>query len=191
MINNFVFSYEQNLSTLKTIYASIDNAEKYSGIIANVYTEEFHNSAGSSTSEHSHHDYRGGLGEHTLEVLESSIEMADFYNLEYAEKRNLFFAALFHDYGKIFDYAWDGDNLKWVKTAHAKKIHHISRSAIKWQETAKDFNYPESGREEVLHAILAHHQLREWGSPVEPQTKIAWILHNCDNMSARIDQLSK
>jgi 3'-5' exoribonuclease len=33
--------------------------------------------------------------------------------------------------------------------------------------------------------MLAHHGRKEWGSPVEPATNEAWILHAADMMSSR------
>jgi 3'-5' exoribonuclease len=40
--------------------------------------------------------------------------------------------------------------------------------------------------EEVLHAILSHHGMRQWGSPVAPKSRLAWLLHLADSMSARM-----
>jgi 23S rRNA maturation-related 3'-5' exoribonuclease YhaM len=38
----------------------------------------------------------------------------------------------------------------------------------------------------VLHAILAHHGRREAGSPVAPKSRIAWLVHLSDQISARM-----
>ena len=38
---------------------------------------------------------------------------------------------------------------------------------------------------QVGHCILAHHGHKEWGSPVEPITTEARILHFADDLSAR------
>jgi 23S rRNA maturation-related 3'-5' exoribonuclease YhaM len=45
--------------------------------------------------------------------------------------------------------------------------------------------------DEVLHAILAHHGFQEFGSPVQPNSKVAWLLHLCDSISARMDDVDK
>jgi 3'-5' exoribonuclease len=37
----------------------------------------------------------------------------------------------------------------------------------------------------IEHAILAHHGRQEWGSPVEPVTAEAYILHYADMLSVR------
>ena len=144
----------------------------------------FTDASGSSKSKHAHHYGEGGLLRHTYEVIATSMEMAEFYFFSDIEKEILFFAALYHDYGKIFDYEEiDGE---FVKTDHAKKIHHITASAIRWNIWAGDLVNPEV-QYEVTHAILAHHQLQEWGSPISPQSRPAWVLHNCDSISARLD----
>jgi 23S rRNA maturation-related 3'-5' exoribonuclease YhaM len=43
----------------------------------------------------------------------------------------------------------------------------------------------------IIHNILSHHGKREYGSPVSPATKEAWILHQADNLSARLDDCDK
>lgn len=77
----------------------------------------------------------------------------------------------------------------WCAVDHKNKIHHITRSAIVWNSASERLQSCE--RDEVTHAILAHHGRREWGSPVIPQTRMAWLLHLCDGISARIDDCVK
>jgi len=65
--------------------------------------------------------------------------------------------------------------------------------AIVWSKAFDQFATHDSAlftpemHDEVLHAILAHHNLREWGSPISPATRTAWLLHLCDSISARMD----
>ena len=143
---------------------------------------KFRNCSGSA-SPGRHHYGIGGLKKHTFEVIQSCKLMAEQYGLSEEDKEDLMYAALYHDIGKTYDYTDDPIE----KAPHYYLVHHIVRSALIWDEQAKKHEYPEERREKVLHAILAHHQLREWGSPVEPKTKIAWILHLADNVSARMD----
>lgn len=128
-----------------------------------------------------HHYGDHGLIMHTSEVVGLCIANNDI--MDYGiNKKDLFLAGLFHDIGKTRDYEQVGG--AWGAAQHKYEVHHIARSAIIWSTAAEKHGYPES---EVLHAILAHHQLKEWGSPVQPQTKLAWMLHLCDNISARLD----
>jgi 23S rRNA maturation-related 3'-5' exoribonuclease YhaM len=43
-------------------------------------------------------------------------------------------------------------------------------------------------RDAVIHCMLSHHGRREWGSPVEPVTPEAYILHVADMLSSREGQ---
>jgi hypothetical protein len=75
-------------------------------------------------------------------------------------------------------------------------IHHISRSAITWSHVWRDFEMTTPGipvnyHDPVLHAILAHHGSRQYGSPVAPKSQVAWMLHLCDSVSARMDDWNK
>lgn len=142
-----------------------------------------------SSSRNKHHYGKGGLIKHVYEVVQLCLNNNSYF--QKIDDRSLFLAALFHDIGKIYDYKYTKDDLsEWKNGEHKYKIHHITKSAIIWNEAFK--KYPSkylsnSHAEEITHAILAHHCLREWGSPVEPKTHLAWMLHICDQMSARMD----
>ena len=152
-----------------------------------------------SASGHSNQHHYGlhGLLEHTWEVVKSSEEMAKFHGKYKINRKVLFLAALFHDYGKTYDYIQCGEN-DWKKTEHARKVHHITRSVLLFQksvdihyqlcqeEQLKDIEITEAEAYEVTHCILSHHGRREWGSPVAPNTREAFILHYCDGISARL-----
>jgi 3'-5' exoribonuclease len=142
--------------------------------------------AGSSV-EGAHHHYDGGLCQHTHEVVRLCSDNARFlcpYD-EDVKNHEMFLAALFHDVGKMWDYEKIGD--KWVATTHKRMIHHISRSGIEWMKAAEKHGIGPNAQDRVLHAILAHHGQRSWGSPVAPKSKMAWLLHLCDALSARIN----
>lgn len=154
-----------------------------------------------------HHYGDGGLVVHTAEVVTLCLNNNKTLRAGIDEKK-LFCAALFHDSGKMWDYQRSTDpEIPWEGSSHKRLIHHISRSALIWQEASHSYydHSPAIGRplrvkydwltdevvDEVLHAILAHHGLREWGSPVMPKTRLAWMLHLCDNLSARINDADK
>jgi 3'-5' exoribonuclease len=50
---------------------------------------------------------------------------------------------------------------------------------------AKDYILSEELKTSVGHCILAHHGRQEWGSPIEPQTVEAMIIHYADMLSAQ------
>ena len=170
-----------------------------------------------SSKKNQHHYGDGGLANHTLEVVELCMLNLEFIQKklmipvnEYTYvnenphkhmKVELFLAALFHDSGKMFDYH-RVHSTTWESAPHKRLIHHISRSAIIWTEAInyvykdeEDINYKyifeQRYYEPVLHAILSHHMAREYGSPVAPKTRVAWLLTLCDNMSARMNDADK
>lgn len=136
-----------------------------------------------SSNPNVHHYGRYGLAIHTFEVMMACETALFAFNGYEINKGALFLAALWHDYGKVFDYHWDGE--AWKTTGHKKLINHIVRSAIEWEKACSGI-VSGTQKEWITHAILSHAQLPEWGSPVRPKTRMAWILHCCDQMSARL-----
>lgn len=168
--------------------------------LANVVLNDWRFPIWSGSSKKNRHHYgKHGLVIHTAEVVKLCLENNRLMGRPIEEKW-LFSAALFHDAGKMWDYepVTSEETLKlkneeyaeWQGTPHKTYIHHISRSVILWNEAVS--KHPISGLhrgivDEVTHAILAHHQLREYGSPVSPNTQMAWMLHLCDGISARMN----
>lgn len=166
-----------------------------------------------SPKYHQHHYGDGGLAKHTLDVITIALKNANYFIEKYKDdpiKKDsidpvaVFFAALYHDSGKMYDYekisnkdvgfvgVVPSSEDIWTSAPHKRLIHHISRSSIIWTEAVNTIIDPfncvkEHYYEDVLHAILAHHGSREWGSPVAPKTRVAWLVHLADQMSARME----
>lgn len=127
-------------------------------------------------SEH-HHNFKHGLVIHVSEV------MSNVHSLTYGETSDeLTTAVIWHDYMKIRDYSMDGDKI--IKEPYMKLIHHVAGSAMEFHARAK-YCLPQDILENIEHLLLSHHGRREWGSPVEPRTAEALILHAADMMSAQ------
>ena len=152
-----------------------------------------------STETRKHHYGYGGLARHTHEVITIAMDVCHRFPQYQIDEIELFLAALFHDAGKMYDYKeekskenWGG--MQWVKTPHKRTIHHISRSGIVWHDAVSKLGNSIDAAEfyakyhdPVLHAILSHHGTREWGSPVAPKSRVAWLVHLCDGISARMN----
>lgn len=145
-----------------------------------------------------HHYGRGGLLKHTSEVLNLMLSTRETLSLN-TSHHLIFLSALWHDYGKLWDYSPIGDNKirvgdslepaydEWENVSHKYEIHHISRSVIEFTKAAYVYLLPQDDIDAITHAILAHHGKKEWGSPVEPRSELAWLLHLSDHMSARLN----
>jgi len=145
-----------------------------------------------SSKPNQHHYGKGGLIKHTAEVINTCFRVKSLYEHTYEfDSKEVFLAAFFHDVGKMWDYAprnvLDSDLEYWDSAPHKRYIHHISRSGLVWSHNSSlDVGINEKYHDSVLHAILSHHMCREFGSPVAPKSRTAWLLTLCDNISARM-----
>lgn len=133
-----------------------------------------------------HHNYAGGLLEHTVRVAELCLEAGRIYpqlNLDL-----LVTGALLHDIGKMKEYA-----IKVVPeyTVRGRLIGHIVLGHEMVEEALKELrtrrpDMPEELQEMVKHMILSHHGSLEYGSPVKPLFPEAMLLHMMDNLDAKM-----
>jgi 3'-5' exoribonuclease len=139
--------------------------------------------ASSTPGRHHHGD--GGLLTHTAEVVRISQAMLTALpGVRYGDDRLLFLAALFHDYAKTREYVKNEAGV-WVNAPFRQEIGHVVGSAMTWDLVAREHHFPDDARMLVTHLILAHHGRKDWGSPVEPAHRLAWVLHLADMASAR------
>lgn len=147
-----------------------------------------------ASKPHQHHYGEGRLAEHVLEVTEISLQNNEYFEQfgKGVDKTKLYLACLYHDVGKLWDYKPVDNTYKhWLDTDHRHMIHHVSRSGWAWCQSAQAEGWDQNEIDEVLHCILSHHGMKEWGSPVVPRTRMAWILHLADSLSARLDDFDK
>lgn len=145
-----------------------------------------------SCHEPAHHYGEGGLLKHTWEVVNLCLNTAFFFKHEHEiDMAELLLSALYHDYGKLWDYTFDPVAKTYTGNNHRRTIHHIQRSAIEWQMIAREQKCDEKFMDRVTHNILSHHGRRDYGSPVAPLTREAYILHLSDAMSARVNDCDR
>lgn len=140
-----------------------------------------------TASRTKHQSYDGGLVVHTAEVLEAALQLATCRNLK-VNYDVLVAAVIFHDFGKIWDYQITAPNA-YEYTPHQELIRHLSRSYAEFISMSAlmgdDLGDIDTKTvEHISHCILAHHGRKEWGSPAEPQTTEAYIIHFADMLSA-------
>lgn len=144
-----------------------------------------------SHHESAHHYGDHGLLRHTYEVVRLCLDISKMYeDIHNIRTDELYLSALYHDYGKIWDYVKTSDG-KWTACDHRRKIHHISRSNVEWVRHATFMNADTNLIDRVSHNILSHHGSRECGSPIAPHSREAWILHLSDTISARVDDCDR
>ena len=130
-----------------------------------------------------HHAYPAGLLQHTAEVMAIAYSIAQNFNdinMDY-----IITAALFHDIMKIEEYDWNGN-----VQDYARIIGHVVGSFLLFKELAEKHNVAGLSKKEITHILLSHHGITTYGSPVEPKTMEAIIVHMADTISAKINPIA-
>lgn len=126
-----------------------------------------------------HHDFRGGLLQHLLEMLVTASGLERFYpdaNFDIVKA-----GIILHDIGKLEELDMQG-----MSTVYSKKGSLLGHMAIGLEIIDQHLpaDFPESALWHLKHIVLSHHGEYEFGSPVLPATVEALIVHNVDNVSA-------
>lgn len=133
-----------------------------------------------------HHAYIGGLLEHTAGVAALCKSAAEYYPM--VNRDLLLTGAVLHDIGKVRTYKIEKN---FEGTDEGKLIGHLILG-VEMVRQALDLALVKTGndagniRNGLLHLLISHHGIMEWGSPVEPLTIEACILHHADNMDAQV-----
>lgn len=164
----------------------VKNSDLYSFLvhIFNKYNEEF---LSVPAAVGVHHDYRGGLAQHSLEVAEMALGMAEGLQEMSGiplDMNLIVTGALLHDIGKVQGYRMEG--LTPNMTDAGKFVDHIVLGNILLAQNLQECSYvPEETYMRLQHCIAAHHGNLEWGSPVKPNCIEAMIIHYADDCSAK------
>jgi 3'-5' exoribonuclease len=145
-----------------------------------------------------HHARRGGLLEHTSQMLHCAVALAPLYPEVLPDL--LYCGVLFHDAGKMWENDYPEKGFVAKPNRRGELLGHISigiEIANKFWNQAKNANgepfadaaLSELVRDHLLHLIASHHGSREFGSPVTPRTSEAWLLHYIDNIDAKMEML--
>lgn len=133
-----------------------------------------------------HHNWIGGLLQHTLEVLNYCKLSRQLYpDLD----MNLLVAgALLHDIGKLQEM----DVTSRIKgTNTGQLIGHIVLGSSYISKIMEEIKMDKGLQDKILHMIVSHHGKLEYGSPKEPMFPEATVLYYADEMSSKIAEISE
>lgn len=166
---------------------SIDNKELKT-LVKNIFTDKKISEKFKTmpAGERVHHDYVGGLLEHTLEVVEIALGILKHY--PEANRDIVISGALLHDIGKIYDYEFK--NFVFRRSKKGYLIGHIVL-AVELINSFLPKNFPEELKIQLVHIILSHHHELEYGAVVRPATIEAAIVAMADYASSQVRQFQK
>ena len=128
-----------------------------------------------------HHNRIGGLVEHTLGVVQICRFVCRM-NSE-VDRDLLISGAILHDIGKIEEYQID---TLIDFTDRGRLVGHVTIGAQLISEFADSLDdFPPDLLDRLTHLVLSHQA--EFGSPVQPATPEAFILHYADQIDSKLD----
>ncbi len=137
-----------------------------------------------------HHDYLGGLLEHTLNMLQVAVAILPLYPQVQAD---LVLAGIFlHDIGKTEELSYD---MAFSYTDSGQLIGHIAKSLVMINQkadalAARNTKIDKAVLDALGHIILSHHGQYEFGSPKLPATLEAFMVYYIDDLDAKISQVT-
>jgi 3'-5' exoribonuclease len=147
-----------------------------------------------------HHARRGGLVEHTAQMMRAALAIAPLYPQLNVDLLSA--GILFHDSGKLWENALPENGFVMSYDERGELVGHISiglelvnslwrklatENADAWKNLAPP---SEDVRLHLLHLIGAHHGEMQFGSPIFPKTPEAMALHYIDNLDARLEMFA-
>ncbi|HLW34655.1 MAG TPA: HD domain-containing protein [Chthoniobacterales bacterium] len=161
------------------------------------FSERFRRTA---AARRNHHARRGGLVEHTAQMMRLARAIAPLYPQLNADL--LIAGILFHDSGKLWENHYPESGFVMDYDERGELVGHISiglelvntlwrKLSIENSETWKNLKpSSEDVRLHLMHVIGAHHGEQQFGSPVDPKTPEAMAVHYIDNLDARLEMFA-
>lgn len=136
-----------------------------------------------------HHTHIGGLGDHTYGLLTMFVGLVKSGHPQIKRSRKgLVIAGLvLHDFGKVWDYEEVAPG-QFEYSRFLNLVGHLAGGPIFFARFMEQqgIEMSEELRNHFNHVLLAHHGQMIWGSPVEPKTIEAWIVHLLDMMDGKL-----
>jgi len=130
-----------------------------------------------------HHVFLGGLLEHTFSVVQLVLLVGPRYRG--IDLDLLLTGAVLHDLGKISELSY---SRTFDYTDSGRLLGHITLTVEMIDEKIKAIpGFPENLAMLLKHLILSHHGEYEFGSPKRPKTLEALLLHQLDDLDAKMN----
>ncbi len=133
-----------------------------------------------------HHEFGSGILHHSLAMADLAEDVAKRY--PQVDRDLLVAGALMHDIGKTVEYE---NPLMPAQTVEGKLCGHIAIMYAEFKKIVDELDIKSEVPVLLEHMILAHHGKLEWGSPVQPATREAWLLSQIDLIDSHMMVLDK
>lgn len=146
------------------------------------YEQDFKHS---SAAKSMHHNYLGGLVQHTATMLKAAEKICEVYTD--LDKELLICGVALHDIGKLFELETNETGVA-SYTIEGALLGHLWTGANLVENTYKEVFHKQITDEVMmlLHMIASHHGKPEYGTIVVPAFKEAYCLHALDMLDSRM-----
>lgn len=135
-----------------------------------------------------HHNYIGGLAEHTLNVMYLTIMLCERYDCRRTE--NAVLGAKLHDIGKIYELYYDGP-FKYTLRGEMEGHIVIGVELIDKAINENPSFYSEDFVMRIKGCIVQHHGKIEYGSPRDMKMEESFIVNFADSIDATMNKISQ
>ncbi|AKA68621.1 3'-5' exoribonuclease YhaM family protein [Clostridium scatologenes] len=135
-----------------------------------------------------HHNYLGGLAEHTLNVMYLTAILCERYGSRKTEIAVL--SAKLHDIGKVYELYYDGP-FKYTTRGEMEGHIVIGVELINKAIREKPELYSEDFITRVKGCIVQHHGKLEFGSPRTMKMEESFIVNYADSIDATMNKISQ
>lgn len=166
---------EENATELQKLVASIQN-QNLRIFVACCLDSRFYECPAAIRR---HHEYIGGLCEHTLETVKIALAIMDTMPRTKINRDMVIAGCVLHDIGKIF--CFDKVGQSYVPNDTYNLIEHITMGIMYIEEYTSLLT--DSQILQIRHIIQSHHGI--YGDVV-PLTAEAWLVNEADGASSRL-----
>lgn len=139
-------------------------------------------------AKHFHEAYPHGLLDHTLRVAEAVEGLAPLFGP--VDRDVAVTGAILHDIGKAQTYTSDPVSPDLTDAGRLEGHIVIGYEIVRRVVGALDGFPPETARS-IRHIVLSHHGKLDYGSPVVPATREAVLVHQADDLAARMGSFDR
>ncbi|MDF1661422.1 MAG: HD domain-containing protein [Planctomycetota bacterium] len=183
LIPHTPYDVEQLFTELTNCFETLENPylrEMFSKVFADpLFASKIKETPAASSY---HHNYLGGLLEHIVSLLRVSEQVLHAYPR--LNRDLVLVGAFLHDIGKVEELSWERG---FSYTTRGQLLGHIAIGTLlieDWSRAVEGF--PPDLKDELIHLVLAHHGIKEHGSPVVPCTPEALVVHFLDNLDGKL-----
>lgn len=134
-----------------------------------------------------HHAHRGGLLEHIVSICKLMDFVGSHY--KYLNKDLLFFGAIFHDIGKIWELDTTPQQQTFYTQAGQLLGHMLLSCELIEKKAQRILGFSEELKMALKHIVLSHHGQLEYGSPKKPMFPEAMIVAMIDDFDSKVDTM--